>query len=232
MKEQKIIFWVSIAIAIGALILGVIGEWKIDKVWGVDVPIMFGHRTFFIDFCMGAFSGAALSAVISLISYFNKKQESMFLYWMQLEEHVQALNLFGSRYFKYGSTTDECIEKIISSEEVLVDIFALEKSYTELAKIRKELSFFRQNSKIKEMTEKTFELSGTVNLELTQLACVHSVPCLDIKIKRKYVNQYSAETSNSSLFSDAVEQLQKLIGIEITKIDCEKGTKESKIDTR
>lgn len=226
MKEQKIIFRVSLAIAAITLIMGVIGEWRIDKAISFCVPIISGHRAFCIDFCMGIFAGAVFSAAISLISYFTKKKEMMFLYWTQLAGHVQSLNLFGNRYFKYGSTTDECIKKIIDSGEIMSDIYALESSYTELARLRKEISLFCQESELKKQIVKTFELAGLVNIDLTHLAYVHIEPKMNIKTQRKYVNQYNLDNSNVSQFSESVKELQETLGIEVKVSDIESEMKQ------
>lgn len=226
MKEQKIIFRVSLAVAAITLIVGVIGEWGIDKVLCLYVPFLSGHRTFCIDFCMGIFAGAVFSVAISLISYFTKKQEIMFQYWTQLAGHIQSLNLFGSRYFKAGSTTDSCVKKIIESEEVMSDIFVLESSYTELARLRKEISLFRQNSKLKKQVAKTFELAGAVNIDLTHLIYVHIAPNMNIKTQRKYVNQYNLVNSNVSQFSESVKELQETLGIEVKVPDIESEMKQ------
>lgn len=226
MKEQKIIFRVSLAIAAITLIVGAIGEWRIDKVLCLYVPFLSGHRTFCIDFCMGIFAGAVFSVAISSISYFTKKQEIMFQYWTQLAGHIQALNLFGSRYFKDGSTTDNCIKKIIESEEVMSDIFVLESSYTELARLRKEISLFRQNSKLKKQVAKTFELAGAVNIDLTHLIYVHIAPNMNVKTQRKYVNQYNLDNSNVSEFSESVKELQEMLGIEVKVPDIESEMKQ------
>ena len=221
MKEQKIIFKVSLAVATITLIVGMIGEWRIDKVLCLYVPLLSGHRTFCIDFCMGIFAGAVFSVAISLISYFTKKQEIMFQYWTQLAGHVQSINLFGSRDFSAGSTTDSCVKKIIESEEVMSDIFVLESSYTELARLRKEISLFRQNSKLKKQVAKTFELAGAVNIDLTHLIYVHIAPNMNVKTRRKYVNQYNLDNSNVSEFSESVKELQEMLGIEVKVPDIE-----------
>ncbi len=226
MKEQKIIFRVSLAVAAITLIVGVIGEWGIDKVFCLYVPFLSGHRTFCIDFCMGIFAGAVFSAAISLISYFTKKQEIMFQYWTQLAGHIQSLNLFGSRYFKDGSTTDECIKKIIESEEIMSDIYALESSYTELARLRKEISLFCQKSKLKKQIVTTFELAGAVNIDLTHLIYVHIEPKMKVKTQRKYVNQYNLKDSNVSKFSKSIKELQNALGIKVTIPDLESEMKQ------
>ncbi len=175
---------------------------------------------------MGIFAGAVFSVAISLISYFTKKQEIMFQYWTQLAGHIQSLNLFGSRYFKDGSTTDECIKKIIESEELMSDIYVLESSYTELARLRKEISFFCQKSKLKKQIVKTFELAGAVNIDLTHLVYVHIEPKMNIKTQRKYVNQYNLSDSNVSQFSESIKELQKTLGIGVTIPDLESEMKQ------
>lgn len=221
MKEQKIIFRISLAVALITLITGIVGEWRLDKIWGVHIPILFGHRAFCIDLCMGVFAGAVFSIVVSLISYFTKKQETLFRYWTQLAGHIQSLNLFGSRYFKYGSTTDDCIKKIIESEEIMSDVLTLESSYTELARLRKEISLFCQKSKLKKQIVKTFELAGLVNIDLTHLVYVHIEPKMNKKTQRKYVNQYNLDNSNVSQFSESVKKLQEILGIEVATPDLE-----------
>lgn len=226
MKEQKIIFRVSLTFAVLTLIMGVIVEWRIDRVCGLYVPILSEHRDFCIDFCMGIFAGAVFSVAISLISYFTKKQEIMFQYWTQLAGHIQSLNLFGSRYFKNGSTTDNCIKVIIESEEVMSDIFILESNYTELARLRKQISLFRQNSKLKKQVVKAFELAGAVNIDLTHLVYVHIAPNMNIRTQRKYVNQYNLDNSNVSQLSESVKELQEALGIEVRVPDIESEKKQ------
>lgn len=226
MKEQKIIFRVSLTFAVLTLIMGVIVEWRIDRVCGLYVPILSEHRDFCINFCMGIFAGAVFSVAISLISYFTKKQEIMFQYWTQLAGHIQSLNLFGSRYFKDGSTTDECIKKIIESEEIMSDIYALESSYTELARLRKEISLFCQKSRLKKQIVKAFELAGAVNIDLTHLVYVHIEPKMNIKTQRKYVNRYNLNDSNISQFSKSFKELQKALGIEVRVPDIESEKKQ------
>lgn len=219
MKEQKIIFRISLAVALITLIAGIVGEWRLDKIWGVHIPILFGHRAFCIDLCMGVFAGAVFSIVVSLISYFTKKQETLFRYWTQLAGHVQSLNLFGSRYFKYGSTTDDCIKKIIESEEIMSDVLTLESSYTELARLRKEISLFYRHSKLRGQISKTFDLAGAVNLDLTSLIYVHISPSMKVEMQREYVNQYNLNNSNVNQFCDSVNKLQKMLGVKISKPD-------------
>lgn len=222
MKGQKIIFYISVIFAVISLSCGVIGEFEVDRNWSIYCAAFAGHRDFFVNLSLGIFTGAALSAVTSLISYHSYKQQVLFRYWTSLEGHLQALNLFGHRYFKYGSTTDECIDQIKDSNEILSDVLALEASYTELAKLRKEISIFFQKSAMKKKIKDVFELAGEINIELTQIVCIHICKELSLEKQRQYANQFNIDNSNLDQFKSATQELQELLGFEVKKIDLEK----------
>jgi len=222
MKGQKIIFYISATFAALALLCGWVGEFKIDYSWNISWGCLSGHREFFINLCLGVFTGAVLSSVTSLISYYTYKQQTLFNYWTSIEGHAQGLNTFGYRYFKYGSTTDECIAKIRESNEILSDVLALEISYTELAKLRKEISMFSQQSTLKKKVIEAFELAGKVNIELTQLVCIHACDGLSLGTQRQYVNQFNSDSSNLDKLKVATQELQELLGFKVEKMGVKK----------
>lgn len=221
MKEQKNIFYISAVIGVLSLISSVAGEYKFDYLIGCSFPLISGHREFWVNACLGVFSGCILSSIISLRSYYLNKNKLLFEYWNELESHIQMLNMFGCQYFKYGSTTDECILQIEQSPHILNDILSLEISYTELAKLRREVSYFFKCSELREIVAETFDIAGKINIELTQISCVYLCNELPTVKKRSYVNQFNKEGSNLECLQDITQKLQKMIGIEVKKLDLE-----------
>ena len=221
MKEQKNIFYISAVIGILSLICSIAGEYKFDYLIGFSFPLISGHREFWANACLGVFSGCILSSIISLRSYYITKNKLLFEYWNELESHIQMLNMFGCQYFKYGSTTDECILQIEQNPHILNDILSLETSYTELAKLRREVSYFFKCSELRKIVAETFDIAGKINIELTQISCVYLCDELPTAKKRSYVNQFNKKGSNLECLQDITQKLQKMIGIEVKKLDLE-----------
>lgn len=221
MKEQKNIFYISAVIGILSLICSVAGEYKFDYLIRFSFPLISGHREFWVNACLGVFSGCILSSIISLRSYYLNKTKLLFEYWNELENHIQMLNMFGCQYFKYGSTTDECILQIEQSPHILNDILSLETSYTELAKLRREVSYFFKCSELRGVVAEAFDIAGKINIELTQISCVYLCNELSTAKKRSYLNQFNKKDSNLDRLRDVTQKLQKMIGIEVQKIDLE-----------
>lgn len=94
MKEQSRIFKCTVLIAVFSLVLTILFEWKVDRLFYQGVLVLLtGHRAFVINVGLGVFTGAILSAGIANISYQYQKKK-------YIDNCCEYLTLFAKKLSK------------------------------------------------------------------------------------------------------------------------------------
>lgn len=91
MREQSRIFKCTLFIVMSSLVLTILLEWNIDRLFYKGLyPVLTGHRAFAINIGIGIFTGAILSSGIAYIGYQYQKKK-------YIDDCCDYLNLFDQK---------------------------------------------------------------------------------------------------------------------------------------
>lgn len=217
MKEQKSVTKWSATIGCLSLLLAILLEFRLDSYLYTLVSVLSGHRAFVVDVLLGIFTGAVLTAGVSIVSYLHKKSSTLYDFWSDTEMFSEKASLFAGKYFPYGAKLLDVISTIENSTTILEDSYAIRSDYSNIIKAYRDIAFFRETTETKQLIDNVFSLVGKVNYDISCVCSINANSNIDLQKKKTYATIFEADDCNLQILLEKCKALQEKLNIHFEK---------------
>lgn len=214
MKEQSRIFKCTVLIAICSLVLIILLEWNIDRLFYHGLyPLLTGHRAFVINIGLGIFTGAILSAGVAYISYQYQKKK-------YIDDCCDYLNLFSQKLsnlkylylvidIKHLCQLNDAIDSQLNLElvdKIKTDIVQWYK--TNRPEMSPESLWFQDSKREKELPEVILSYNEFLEFDISNADCLLNERDSFFKKSGQSKNLEKALNDIKNLYNKIWESLQ------------------------